>query len=94
MDNWASRGVLGERVWLNRDVVPVPKHHRVVPHVLSAVTAVGTVLVVWGLARFAVWPTVLGGALIYCGKLWFLDRMVWLYQDAIAQNEHYRSWLG
>jgi len=94
MDNWASRGVLGERVWLNRDVVPVPKHHRVVPHILNSVTAIGTVFVVWGLVTLTVWPTLLGAVLIYCGKLWFLDRMVWLYQDAIAEHEHYRSWLA
>jgi hypothetical protein len=92
MDNWASRGVLGERVWLNRDAVPVPEHHRVVPHVLNAVTAIGTAFVVWGLVALEAWPTMLGAMLIYCGKLWFLDRMVWLYQDMSAQNEHYRAW--
>ena len=93
MDNWASRGVLGERVWLNRDVVPVPERHRVVPHVLNSVTAVGTAFVVWGLIKLELWPTLFGSALIYCGKLWFLDRMVWLYEDMIVENERYRSWL-
>jgi hypothetical protein len=93
MNNWASRGVLGERVWLNRDAVPVPERHRVVPHVLNAVTAVGTVFTVWGLVTLAVWPTLLGSVLIYCGKLWFLDRMVWLYEDMAEQNEQYRKWL-
>jgi hypothetical protein len=93
MDNWASRGVLGERVWLNRDTAPVPERHRIVPHVLNAVTAVGTAFTVWGLATLAVWPTLLGSVLIYCGKLWFLDRMVWLYEDMAGQNEQYRAWL-
>ena len=60
MDNWASRGVLGERVWLNRDDVPVPQRHRIVPHVLNCVTAIGTVFVVWGLVALTVWPTLLG----------------------------------
>ena len=26
-DNWMSKGVLGERVWLNRKNVPIPTHH-------------------------------------------------------------------
>jgi uncharacterized protein DUF6653 len=94
MDNWASRGVLGERVWLNRDAVPVPERHRVVPHVLNVVTGAGTILVVWGLVTLAVWPTLLGSVLIYCGKLWFLDRMVWLYEDMAQRNDQYRAWLG
>jgi len=91
-DNWASRGVLGERVWLNRGKVPVPRHHRTAPHVLNAITAIGSVFVVWGLIRLAFWPTLLGAALIYCGKLWFLDRMAWLFRD-LQDAEEYRGWL-
>lgn len=26
------------------------------------------------------------------GKSWFLDRMVWLYQDLKDENELYQSW--
>jgi hypothetical protein len=26
--SWASRAVLGERVWLNRRAIPIPEHHR------------------------------------------------------------------
>ncbi len=92
-DHWASRGVLGERVWLNRDRVPVPLHHRRAPVVLNAVTGAGSVLVIYGLVRFAPWPTLLGAVLIYAGKLWFLDRMVWLYQDMHAAHPAYRAWL-
>src|SRR3954467_6144112 len=43
-DNWASKGVMGERVWLNRDAVPIPGHHRLVPHALTAVAAAGGLL--------------------------------------------------
>jgi hypothetical protein len=91
--SWASKAVLGERVWLNRAQVPVPPHHRRAPHVLSAVAAAGLPLVVWGLVRFEPWPLLLGCALVYAGKLWFLDRMVWLYQDMKDQHVEYRSWL-
>jgi len=91
-DHWASRGVLGERVWLNRRTVPVPQQHRTAPHILNAITGLGGVLVIWGLIGLAVWPTLLGAVLICCGKLWFLDRMAWLFQD-MQDTPEYRGWL-
>jgi hypothetical protein len=80
-DNWASRAVLGERVWANRDRDPVPEYHRKVPNILSAVSGTGFVFVIWGVYALEIWPTVFGVTVVYLGKLWFLDRMVWLYLD-------------
>jgi len=37
--------------------------------------------VVWGIFRFEIWPLLMGISLVYLGKLWFMDRMVWLYED-------------
>ena len=31
--------------------------------------------------------------IVYMGKLWFIDRMVWLYEDMKDDNSLYRSWL-
>ena len=92
-DNWASKAVLGERVWLNRDKIPVPRHHRAAPHVLSGVTGLGTILLLWGVIDLALWPTLLGMVLVYSGKVWFLDRMVWLFEDMKDADPSYRSWL-
>jgi hypothetical protein len=92
LDHWASKAVLGERVWLNRDVVFVPVHHRVAPNLLSTVSGIGMLFVFWGVVAFATWPTVFGMALVYCGKLWFLDRMAWLWEDMKDATEEYRSW--
>jgi hypothetical protein len=30
--------------------------------------------------------------LAYLSKLWFVDRMVWLWQDMQDTNEEYRKW--
>lgn len=81
MDNWASQSVLGERIWLNRSQIEIPRHHRVFPNVLNAIAAVGLVFVIGGVVGLDVWPTMLGLVLCYAGKFWFLDRMVWLYND-------------
>lgn len=91
--NWASKAVLGERVWLNRNQIRVPKIHRIAPHLLSALSGTGLVFVIWGLWKLQVWPTIFGTTLIYSGKVWFLDRMVWLYEDMKESNPQYASWL-
>ena len=91
--NWMSQGVLGERVWLNRDRIPVPMHHQHVPNILSGVAASGGILVVVGLVLLHVWLTLLGFTLTTLGKLWFIDRMVWLYRDVKDVNAEYQSWL-
>ena len=70
-DHWNSKGVLGERVWLNRDAVSVPAHHRRAPNILPSVSGIGLLFVAWGMLTFAAWPTLVGAALVYVGKLWF-----------------------
>lgn len=92
-DNWASRGVLGERVWLNRTRVPIPTAHARAAVVLSLVSAVGLPFLVWGVVRLEVWPVLLGLSYVHLGKLWFIDRMVWLYADMREATPEYRDWL-
>lgn len=90
--NWASQAVLGERVWINRDQVPIPPHHRVFPTVLNLFSVIGTLLIIWGLIALDLWPTMLGLTVTYAGKFWFLDRMVWLYANMKDATPEYQSW--
>jgi hypothetical protein len=92
-DNWASKSVFGERVWINRNEIFIPPHHRYFPHILTSISTIGLVISAWGLATLNLYFTGVGTLLIYVGKLWFLDRMVWLYQDMKDVNPEYRSWL-
>lgn len=75
-DAWMSKGVLGERVWLNREDVLVPAHHETVPTVLSVISAIGVLFIIWGLVVLAAWPAVLGTVVALVGTLWVVDRMV------------------
>ncbi len=84
---------MGERVWLNRKKVPVPEHHKMFPNILSLVASIGMVFCIYGVARLHVWAAVFGIALTYMGKSWFLDRMVWLYEDTKETHPEYREWL-
>lgn len=91
--NWASKAVLGERVWLNRQQVPIPPHFAPVIAVTNAINLTGFVICVVGLVNLAVWPTVLGTSWVIVGKTWFLDRMVWLYEDMRDRTPDYQQWL-
>ena len=90
--SWESRSVLGERVWANRDRVPVPEHHEGVLRILNGISSLGMLLAVWGVVALSLWPTVAGVALAYVGKSWYLDRMVWLYEE-MKHVPEYGAWL-
>ena len=91
-DNWASKGVLGERVWLNRRNIPVPEHHRIMPNILSGVSVIGLPFLIWGLWQLKIWPLLVGLILMLGAKLWFVDRMVWIYEDMKDKDPEYKSW--
>jgi len=91
-NNWASKAVLGERVWSNRDKIPVPKYHELLPNILNFIAAVGGLFVIWGVYWLEIWPLSLGFSLVYLGKVWYLDRMVWLYED-MKNLPEYGKWL-
>lgn len=92
-DNWSSKAVLGERVWLKRATVPIPKHHDRASRLLSYLPMVGLGPYVHGLIIQSPGETAVGLVLIVIGKLWFLDRMVWLYGDMKDEQPHYAEWL-
>jgi hypothetical protein len=89
--NWASKSVLGERVWKNRDKVAIPQHHKTLPNILNVISLVGMIVSIWAIVVISIWPAILGVALAYIGKSWYLDRMVWLYED-MKQIPEYSKW--
>jgi hypothetical protein len=91
--NWASKAVLGERVWLNRKDIPIPKHHNHAIRALNIITGLGGLLLIYGLIRLRVLETTVGTILVVLGKSWFLDRMVWLYDEMAEKHHPYRDWL-
>lgn len=92
-NRWSSKAVLGERVWLNRKAIPIPEHFDAVIQLLNAISFTGLILFVYGLYEHHVWMTGSGLALVYVGKMWFLDRMVWLYDVMKDEDPAYASWL-
>ncbi|WP_425093099.1 DUF6653 family protein [Tropicimonas sp. S265A] len=89
---WATQGVLGERAFLNRKQVPIPKHHETWAYWLTALSAAGLPPLVWGLWVFDPSWTLLGLVLTMGGKIWFVDRMAWLWADMKAADPTYEAW--
>lgn len=90
--HWASKAVFGERVWLRKDELPIADHHLRAITVLNSITGSGLPFIAWGLYELHIWSALLGLTLVILGKMWFLDRMVWVYEDMKHKSEEYFSW--
>ena len=80
-DNWASQGVMGERLFLARKATPIPAHHAAWAKGLTLASACGAAILVYGVWVLDGWATLCGLAVTLGAKFWFCDRMVWLYRD-------------
>ena len=58
-----------------------------------SINGLGTLVLAWGLYQLAILPTLLGIFGQYAMKFWFLDRMVWLYDEMHLLHEPYAEWL-
>ncbi len=92
-DTWASRVTFGERVLLNRHAIAVPAHHHQWAQALGGVAGIGLPFWIWGMWQLDLGMTLFGLALLFGGKLWMCDRMVWLYQDMKDTDPAYAGWL-
>ncbi|MBU1671138.1 MAG: hypothetical protein KKF41_04545 [Actinobacteria bacterium] len=92
-DNWMSKVVLGERAMAGREQNPVPEHHLPVLKVTRAIISCGGLLSIYGLSKQKGWPALLGMVLIILGKTWYMDRMVWLFEEMKDSVPEYRAWL-
>lgn len=81
-NSWGAKAVLGERVLINRKETPIPKGHLTVIMVLNVLQCFSAAVLIYGLWNLDVYSTLHGVAYVYLTKMWFLDRMVWLYESS------------
>ena len=59
----------------------VPRHHEIMAKILTTLSAVGGIVLLYGLAVQDGWATICGLSITILAKTWFVDRMVWLHDD-------------
>ncbi len=93
LENWASKGVLGERIWKDRSAYDIPRDFSVLTHMLNATQVIGLIPFLWGLYTLDFWMTMTGFAVAFLCKAWFFDRMVWLFED-MREMEKIHEWMA
>lgn len=92
LENWASKGVLGERIWKDRSAYDIPRDFSLLTHMLNATQVIGLIPFLWGLYTLDFWMTMTGFAVAFLCKAWFFDRMVWLFED-MRETEKVHDWI-
>jgi uncharacterized protein DUF6653 len=91
--SWGSKGVLGERIWAERNTVEIPHQFTpAVPIVTYAFQTVGMALLGYGLIVLDTRDVIAGIVLVQCAKAWFIDRMVLLFEDMKARRPDFAEW--
>ena len=63
-----------------------------VPAVAQTIQVAGIAVLVYGLVRYDLLAAVTGTVLCQTAKLWYLDRMVLLFEDMKARRPEYAAW--
>jgi hypothetical protein len=92
--NWASQGVLGERIYADRNTVEIPPQFRRtrVPMVTYGLQLPGLACLAYGLAVADPVAVVAGLLIVQGSKAWFIDRMVLLFEHMKGTDPEYASW--
>lgn len=89
---WSTRGVLGERIFMNRRNVPIPQEHLRAAHILSGLAGASMMGAIIGFVVAQFWLALGCWLLATALKIWFVDRMVWLYDIMSTSTREYQDW--
>ena len=92
--NWASKAVFGEHIWSKRNEVELPPQFRDgrVFNIATGFQFLGVIALAYGLIRLDLAVVVCGVVLTQLAKVWYLDRMVLLFDDMKTRKPEYAAW--
>lgn len=92
--NWASRGVLGERIWVDRDKVEIPEQFRspTASFVANGYSAIGMAVLAFGLIDLNLLAVLTGLLITHGGKAWYIDRASLLFAEMKDRSPEYARW--
>ncbi|MDF1695779.1 MAG: hypothetical protein P1U56_08115 [Saprospiraceae bacterium] len=92
-NRWASKAILGTDIYLNRDKIPIPTHHKIVIlQFLQVIFFCGVVGSIGSAIYYSICGVTIGMTVAYLTRSWILDRMVWLYEDMKDTKEELEQW--
>ncbi|MCZ4280706.1 hypothetical protein O4H49_07945 [Kiloniella laminariae] len=95
--SWASQVTFGERVWLKEvpfdGLEEILEMHRMPARLLAILAGIGFIGGAITAAFNLFWPTMFFALAMIVGKLWFCDRMVWLFNDATDAHPELANWV-
>lgn len=91
---WATKGVLGERVWLNRKAVPIPTGFVRATHITTGLSAIFMAVAIYGFVAKDFWAAMTGWHAAVMAKVWFVDRCVWLWEKMKDADPSYGAWVA
>jgi hypothetical protein len=92
--NWASRAVLGERIWVDRTTIDLPEQFRsrAAPLIANGYSTIGMGILAFGLVDLNLLATVTGILITHGGKAWYMDRISLLFVEMKGRSDEYAAW--